>query len=92
MIAGVLKKWREEGGHVVHVLHETPEGAPVFTRGTELEGEFDELPSREGDGARETVVRKTQPSAFTGTELGSVLEGWGKKAVLLVGGLGACFC
>ncbi len=34
---------------MVHVLHEVPEGAPVFTKGTELAEEFEEVRAREGE-------------------------------------------
>lgn len=49
VIKDVLDKWRGGGGDVVHILHQTPEGAPLFTPGTELEGEFEELKPREGE-------------------------------------------
>ena len=43
VIGNVLGKYRDAGGDIVHVLHDTPEGAPVFTTGTDLEKEFEEL-------------------------------------------------
>ena len=48
-IGAVLEKYREAGGDVVHVTHITPEGAPLFTPGTELAEEFDELRPKEGE-------------------------------------------
>lgn len=48
-IGAVLKKYRDAGGDVVHVTHTTPDGAPLFTPGTELANEFDELKPREGE-------------------------------------------
>ena len=51
-IGAVLKKYREAGGDVVHVTHSTPEGAPLFTPGTELAEEFEELQPREGEKVR----------------------------------------
>lgn len=50
VIANTLKKWRDAKGDVVHVLHDTPDGAPLFTPGTELAKEFEELGIREGEG------------------------------------------
>lgn len=47
-IGAVLKKYRDAGGDVIHVKHRTPEGAPLFTPGTELAEEFEEL-SGEGE-------------------------------------------
>jgi len=46
VIGDVLKKYRDAKGDVVHVRHDTPDGAPLFTPGTELAEEFGEL--REG--------------------------------------------
>lgn len=45
-IGAVLKKYRDAGGDVVHVTHTTPDGAPLFTPGTELAEEFHELKPR----------------------------------------------
>jgi nicotinamidase-related amidase len=36
VISELLYKYREVDGKIVHVLHKTPDGAPVFTPGTEL--------------------------------------------------------
>jgi hypothetical protein len=36
-----LEKYRKANGKIVHVLHQTPEGAPIFTPGTELAKEFE---------------------------------------------------
>lgn len=46
VIGQVLQKWRDAGGKVIHVLHKVPEGAPLFTPGTELAEEFEELRAR----------------------------------------------
>ena len=43
VIGDVLKRYRDAGGDVVHVRHDTPQGAPLFTPGTELAEEFSEL-------------------------------------------------
>ncbi len=43
VIGDVLKKYRDAKGDVVHVRHDTPDGAPLFTPGTELAEEFSEL-------------------------------------------------
>lgn len=48
-IGAVLKKYRDAGGDVVHVTHTTPDGAPLFTPGTELAKEFEELKPKEGE-------------------------------------------
>ncbi|KAG8525233.1 uncharacterized protein KY384_008877 [Bacidia gigantensis] len=83
-IAGLLAKWRHARGDVVHVLHQTPEGAPIFTAGTELVEEFEELKPEEEEG-REMTITKAAPSAFTATELDAHLKKLGKNKVVLVG-------
>ncbi|MCJ1376762.1 hypothetical protein MMC20_008007 [Loxospora ochrophaea] len=80
-IKALLERYRTAEGEVVHVCHKTPEEAPVFTPGKEVGKEFDELKPME----KEKVIWKQHPSAFAGTELHEVLEGVGKKKVVLVG-------
>ena len=48
-IGNALEKWRNGGGEVVHILHQVPDGAPLFTPGTELAEEFGELKPRSGE-------------------------------------------
>ncbi|KAI4184311.1 MAG: hypothetical protein L6R41_004821 [Letrouitia leprolyta] len=62
VIAEVLKKYRDAGGDVVHVVQQTPPGAPLFTPGTELAEEFEEL--RPGDSGEEKALINP-PSAGT---------------------------
>lgn len=68
---------------IVHVLHQVPDGAPIFTPGTDLAEEFEELKPQEG----EKVVKKLHPSAFAETELDGLLkkDGVEGKKVVLVG-------
>jgi nicotinamidase-related amidase len=80
-IAELLAAYRTQGGKIVHVLHMVPEGAPVFTPGTNLAQEFSEL--REMDG--EAKVVKHHPNAFAGTDLEKMLKGWGVKTVVICG-------
>lgn len=46
VIAELLEKYRAANGKVVHILHKTPEGAPIFTPGTDLAEEFKELKAK----------------------------------------------
>lgn len=65
----------------MHVVHDTPAGAPVFTPDTELAQEFAELAPKSG----EKVIHKGQPSCFAGTDLQDYLAALGdagKKVVL----------
>ncbi|KAL8869885.1 MAG: hypothetical protein Q9174_003932 [Haloplaca sp. 1 TL-2023] len=81
VIGNVLQKWRGGGGDVVHVLHKVPDGAPLFTPGTELAEEFEELKPREG----EEIIHKPHPCAFTETKLDAHLKKLGKNKIMLVG-------
>ncbi|KAI9045009.1 putative isochorismatase family hydrolase [Aspergillus affinis] len=86
VISDLLNRYRR-GGHdgknIVHVVHETPAGAPVFTSGTELAREFEELTPAAG----EKVVTKNFPSSFAQTDLHAYLGGLGAvgKKIVLVG-------
>lgn len=89
-IAGLLNKYRDAGGKVVHVVHKTPNGAPVFTPDTKLAEEYEELAPKDG----EKVIGKMHPSAFADTDLQQYLGGQaGSKLVLtgyMVSFLGIC--
>ncbi|QDS77626.1 hypothetical protein FKW77_002500 [Venturia effusa] len=80
-IAALLEKYRSAKGKIVHVKHSVPDGAPVFTPGTELAEEFDELKAKDGEG----VIEKKFPGAFAETSLKRDLEAFGLKKVVLVG-------
>ncbi|RYO74546.1 hypothetical protein DL764_010805 [Monosporascus ibericus] len=79
--AALLEKYRAAGAPIVHVVHKTPEGAPIFTAGTPLAEEFDELQPRAG----ESVVSKHAPGSFTGTQLQGILEKTARKKVVFTG-------
>ncbi|KAL6922404.1 hypothetical protein ACHAPO_010825 [Fusarium lateritium] len=81
IIASLMEKYRAANAPVVHVVHITPSGAPVFTPNTELVEEFDELKPAEG----EEVVEKRHPGSFTGTDLQEVLTATGRSKIVLVG-------
>lgn len=80
-ISGLLERYRDASGEVVHIVHQTPEGAPVFTPNTDLAREFSELEPKSG----EKVIGKNYPGSFTATDLDEHLKGLkdtGKKIVL----------
>ncbi|KAJ5320441.1 hypothetical protein PENANT_c010G06458 [Penicillium antarcticum] len=85
IIAKLLEKYRQGGNvkNIVHVVHEVPAGAPVFTPGTTLAQEFEELTPKEG----EKVLTKNFPSSFAKTDLHEYLQGLGDvgKKIVLVG-------
>ncbi|RDW84240.1 hypothetical protein BP6252_01830 [Coleophoma cylindrospora] len=80
-ILAVLEKYRAANGDVVHVVHDTPAGTPVFTPGTSTSEIFPELKPLE----KEKIVHKTHPSSFTDTVLHGHLQSLGKKKIVLVG-------
>jgi len=80
-IAALLEKYRKAGGKVVHVTHSVPEGAPVFSPGTKLAEEYEELKPQDG----EKVIKKIHPSSFADTELDQYLKGVGGKKIVLTG-------
>ncbi|KAF9694367.1 hypothetical protein EKO04_007260 [Ascochyta lentis] len=81
VIASLLEKYRAANGKVVHILHKTPEGAPIFTPDTALAEEFDALKAKDG----EEVIWKSHPGSFAETNLEEVLKGWGAKKLVLTG-------
>ncbi|KEF61298.1 uncharacterized protein A1O9_02863 [Exophiala aquamarina CBS 119918] len=84
-IGSLLEKYRAggDGKNIVHIAHKTPDGAPIFTPGTVLAEEFDEVKPREG----EKVIWKEAVSSFAGTDLKEYLGGLGDKGkkILLTG-------
>jgi nicotinamidase-related amidase len=80
-IQALLERYRSGGGKIVHVVHSVPDGTPVFTPGTELAEEFDELKAKDG----ETVISKKFPGSFAETELDSLIKKFDVKKVVLVG-------
>jgi nicotinamidase-related amidase len=81
VIASLLEKYRSANGKVVHVLHKTPDGAPIFTPGTELAEEFPSLKAKDG----EELIWKMHPGSFAETNLDEILKKWEIKKVVLVG-------
>ncbi|KAF2843557.1 Isochorismatase hydrolase [Patellaria atrata CBS 101060] len=80
-IKGLLEKYRDAKGKVVHVQHQVPEGAPIFTPGTELFDEFEELTPKDG----EARIVKHHPGAFSETNLKEVLEEFGLNKLVVTG-------
>ncbi|MCJ1290364.1 hypothetical protein MMC34_001900 [Xylographa carneopallida] len=80
-IASLLKKYRAAKGAIVHIYHETPEGAPVFTPRKAVSGPMRGLEAEAG----EKVIWKKHPGSYAGTDLQEWLDGEGVKKVVLVG-------
>lgn len=80
-IAALLEKYRAANGKIVHVVHNTPEGAPVFTPNTNLAKEFEELTPK----GNEKIIGKVHPSSFADTTLHEYLGGSGGSKIVLTG-------
>jgi nicotinamidase-related amidase len=82
-ILDLLNIYRQAGSasQIVHVVHQSPEGAPFFTPGTTLAEEFVELKPQEG----EHFIKKEEPGSFTGTNLDDILKKSNHKKVVLTG-------
>ena len=81
VIASLLEKYRAANGKIAHILHKTPEGAPIFTPGTTLAEEFSDLKAKDG----EEVIWKLHPGSFADTNLDDILKGWGIKKLVITG-------
>jgi nicotinamidase-related amidase len=77
----VLEAFRAAGDPVVHVQHLSPAGAGFLVEGTE--GAEIMAPVTPVDG--ETVITKTDPNSFLGTELEQHLRGLGVDEVVVTG-------
>ena len=83
-IASLLQAYRTQAPqHIVHITHSVPTGAPVFTPDTPLAQPFPEMSPQ----PNEKHIWKTQPGAFTGTDLDAHLKTLGDagKTVVLCG-------
>lgn len=80
-IAQLLEKYRAASAPLVHIVHKTPDGAPLFTPGTSLAKEFSELEPKSG----EKVIVKEHPGSFSGTDLDTYLKGTQKQKLVLTG-------
>jgi nicotinamidase-related amidase len=81
VIASLLEKYRAAKAPVIHIVHETPEGAPVFTPNTALAEIFKELAPRED----EIVVAKKAIGGFSNTSLQDALKKAGRGKVVFTG-------
>ncbi|KAL8679572.1 MAG: hypothetical protein Q9186_004166 [Xanthomendoza sp. 1 TL-2023] len=81
VIGQVLQKWRDGKGDVVHILHETPEGAPLFTPGTELEREFEEFGVREGEEAHVCISATSRIGAEMGYDVSVISDAIGDRDI-----------
>lgn len=81
--AQVIKDARSKGVPVIHVRHESPEGAPFFVAGSSGAEIIPAVAPNDG----EQVVVKKYPNAFRDTDLKSKLDAEGVTDVVIVGAM-----
>jgi nicotinamidase-related amidase len=81
VIASLLDKYRSANGKIIHILHKTPDGAPIFTPGTSLVEEFPALKAKDG----EELIWKQHSGSFAETPLDETLKKWDMKQIVLEG-------
>ncbi|CAN9207099.1 unnamed protein product [Alternaria alternata] len=70
-ISSLLEKYREQNGHVVHVLHDTgSDEAPIFKSNGKLTKEMDGVEAIKG----ETIVWKKHAGSFSETNLAEIVK------------------
>ncbi len=79
----VINNARTNGRPVIHVRHESTEGAPFFVAGTPGAEIIPAVAPRDG----EQVVVKNFPNAFRDTDLKAQLDAKGIKDVVIVGAM-----
>jgi nicotinamidase-related amidase len=78
--AELLGRARESGAHVIHVAHDGGEGTPY-----DIRAEIGAIHERVAPVEGESVVVKTAPDGFVGTELGELVDAAGNKDVIIAG-------
>jgi len=77
----LLEKFRKDKGTIVHVQHISPEGAPIFIRGTAGVEIHENVKPLEG----EKVITKQFPNSFRDTDLQEYLQSKGIKHLVIAG-------
>ncbi|WP_407285403.1 isochorismatase family protein [Streptomyces sp. BP-8] len=78
--AALLARARRAGAEVIHVINDGGEGTPY-----DVQAEIGRIHPRVAPIEGESVVVKTVPDAFVGTDLGDHLDAAGKKDVIIAG-------
>lgn len=78
--AAVLAAARKAGTPVIHIAHKGGPGGP-FDRGAHRGAIIDAMAPEAG----ETVIEKSLPNAFAGTDLDAVLTATGRKKLIVIG-------
>jgi nicotinamidase-related amidase len=81
--ARIIALARDKGDLVVHIRHELPVGAPIFTPGTDgVEFHSSVVPAK-----GETVVIKNFPNSFRNTNLKDILDAKEIEEVVIIGAM-----
>jgi len=76
----LLRRAREAGAPVLHVVHQGRPGG-LF----DLDGEGGQILDKAAPAAGETIVRKSLPNAFAGTDLDALVKATGRRSLILAG-------
>jgi len=79
----LLERARQAGTPVVHVVHRGKPGGALF----DPDGPYVEIVEPLARRPEETLVTKTLPNAFSGTDLGGVLSGLGRQNLIVIGSM-----
>jgi nicotinamidase-related amidase len=77
----LLERARKAGTPIIHVVHNGKSGSPIFNPDGPYVEIVKPLTPKEG----ETVITKSLPNAFAGTDLEKTLAGTGRKNLIVIG-------
>jgi|WetSurMetagenome_2_1015567.scaffolds.fasta_scaffold00195_14 nicotinamidase-related amidase len=77
----LLQRARKAGTPVIHVVHKATPGSSLF----DPNGPYVEIAAPVAAKPEETIVTKTMPSSFAGTNLDEVLAKTGRKNLIVIG-------
>lgn len=78
--AELVRRAREAGAAVIHVVHDGGEGSPYDVR-----ERIGQIHARVAPSEGEPVVVKTAPNAFVGTDLGDLVDAAGHESLVVAG-------
>ncbi|KAL9043811.1 MAG: hypothetical protein Q9214_003013 [Letrouitia sp. 1 TL-2023] len=81
VIGDVFERYQPGAGDIVYVLHDTPEGAPLFTLGIELSEEMEGLKARNGEKARVCISSTARIGAEPGYHVSLIRDGFGDRDI-----------
>ncbi|MCA0315075.1 MAG: cysteine hydrolase [Candidatus Melainabacteria bacterium] len=80
-IAGLVERSRRAGGKIWFVRHKTMSGAPIF----DPDGPYFQIVDELKPQSEDSIIDKSQPSSFVGTDLDEQLKKAGLKNLIVTG-------